>query len=211
MNYAVKRPETKAEPTQARAQARRKSILDAAYSFALEGNVENITTTSIARRAGIPVGSIYRYFDDRTHIIDQLYKAAYADVENNLIKAQENISTDWSIGKIIHYLLECFWQQARMHPTFRTLTRWANKHYSVWDVTPGTNGNLANMIEQALNLANVTINESRQAPATKTLVTTASILVDMAIEEDNEDCAAALINELAILLEAYVNTFSSNT
>lgn len=206
MSIALKRPEPRAVPKQVRAQERRSAILLAANSFVMEGLVEDVTTTNIAQRANIPVGSVYRYFDDRTHILDELYRSAFAEIESDLERAQANSETGWPIGKTIHHLLSHFWKTARAHPTFRVLTRWANQQYSLWDVTPGPNSNLATLIQQTLASSGIRIHPARQYAASKTLVTTASVLVDMSIEESNEEKAEALIKELAVLLEAYVNT-----
>ena len=175
----------------------------------LEGRVDHVTTTNIAQRASIPVGSVYRYFEDRTHILDQLYRTAYTDVENSMIEAQAAIDKEWPINKTIQYLLRHFWLQARAHPSFRVLTRWANQHYSMWDVMPGTSSNLTGMIKNALRTAGVNIDAEREPAATKTMVTAVSVLIDMLLEEDNEQTAAALMKELAVLLEAYIGTFSA--
>ena len=63
-------------PTQARAQATRRAILDATYAMLGEMEPEEISTVAIAGRAGVPVGSIYRYYANRTDIFRALAEQA---------------------------------------------------------------------------------------------------------------------------------------
>ncbi len=204
MTTAVARPEPKPEPTQARARARKQAILEAANSFVLTGNIEMVTTTSVARRAQVPVGSIYRYFDGRVDILDQLYRAAYDDIESSMTSIQKSMPANVPIPETIRHLLNIFVKTARSHPNFRTLTKWANKHYSMWDVTPGDGSNLAAFIEKILSDGGVAFAPERHTAATKTIVAIVSILVDQSLEEEDAKKAQALIDELVILLERYL-------
>jgi AcrR family transcriptional regulator len=63
-------------PVQRRSRERVEEILKAAAELLAEGGVEALTTRSLAERTGIPVASIYRYFDNRDAII-----SAYLDGE----------------------------------------------------------------------------------------------------------------------------------
>ena len=63
-------------PTQARAQATRRAILDATYAMLGEMEPEEISTVAIAGRAGVPVGSVYRYYANRTDIFRALAEQA---------------------------------------------------------------------------------------------------------------------------------------
>lgn len=204
MSNAIKRPEAKTAPTQARALARLNAILAAANSFILSGNIDMVTTTAVAKRAGIPVGSVYRYFEDRTHILDQLYRTAYAEVESRLMATQASIPPDQPLADTVRVLLQTFWREAREHPSFRTLTRWANQHYSMWAVMPAQGSSLAALIEKTLSDAGVRLPETRREAATKTMVSVISILADQSLEEGDEDKAQALIDELCLLLTRYL-------
>jgi AcrR family transcriptional regulator len=67
---------TRRVPVQRRSRERVEEILKAATELLAEGGVEALTTRSLAERTGIPVASIYRYFDNRDAII-----TAYLDGE----------------------------------------------------------------------------------------------------------------------------------
>ncbi|HSL58383.1 MAG TPA: TetR/AcrR family transcriptional regulator, partial [Acidimicrobiales bacterium] len=58
------------EPVQRRSRERVDAILAAATELLAEVEGTEITTTTIAARAGVPVGSLYEYFVDREAVID---------------------------------------------------------------------------------------------------------------------------------------------
>lgn len=67
---------TRREPVQKRSRERVEAILRAAEELLAEHGVEGLTTRSLASYSGIPVATIYRYFEDRDAII-----GAYLDRE----------------------------------------------------------------------------------------------------------------------------------
>jgi len=72
-------------PVQRRSRERLERILEAASELLAEGGVDALTTRSLAAHTGIPVASIYRYFDNRDAII-----AAYLDRELEAIEAAQS-------------------------------------------------------------------------------------------------------------------------
>jgi AcrR family transcriptional regulator len=73
---------TRREPVQKRSRERVEAIVKAAEELLAEGGVEALTTRSLASYSGIPVATIYRYFEDRDAII-----AAYLDRELRSIES----------------------------------------------------------------------------------------------------------------------------
>ncbi len=209
MARALSRRELKPPPKQARAREKQSVILKATEMLVLSGELESISTTSIAVKAGIPVGSIYRYFDDKEDILEQLYRKAYDEVEAEAAKAQADVAPGAVFADTIKPLLENFWHTARAHPSFVPLTRWANRHFSLWDVTPGPASSLSGLIDQLFTLTGVRLPRGREEAIMKSIVTTSSILIDQALEEDDESAAKQLLSELGQLLISYTQSFSS--
>lgn len=56
-------------PTQARSRARVEAILNAAGALLGEAGYDAVTTNMIAERAGVPVGSIYQFFETKDDIV----------------------------------------------------------------------------------------------------------------------------------------------
>lgn len=66
--------------------------MDAAANLIAEGGIGALTTGAVAKRAGIPVGTLYQYFADRDEIIAKL-------VDRHLETMNERIVADLSIVK----------------------------------------------------------------------------------------------------------------
>ncbi|MGY1941755.1 TetR/AcrR family transcriptional regulator, partial [Nocardia gipuzkoensis] len=59
-------------PTQQRAKETREQILDTAARLFGESGIAETSTNRIAAEAGLSIGTVYRYFPDRTAIVDEL-------------------------------------------------------------------------------------------------------------------------------------------
>lgn len=71
---------SKKSPVQRRSKETVRQILLAAAELFGEQGVANVTTNDIADRAGIPIGSVYSYFEDKNAIITSLAELYYSEV-----------------------------------------------------------------------------------------------------------------------------------
>ena len=191
-------------PKQARAKARIALILSTAETLLLDAGAGAVTTTAIAETAGIPVGSVYRYFDDKNDILWRLHSEALQHIQDAVTGALSVMEPGRGFKETLMPLLRIFWQTARTHPSFSALTRWANGQFSLRDTTPGVESNLGVIVIAGIKVAGVELPEARRDAILRTTVTTLSVLVDQAIEEDDEAIGEALIDELGHLLAAYI-------
>lgn len=79
------------KPVQRRSRARVQRILDAAEGLVATAGVEALTTREVARRAGIPIGTLYQYFADRDAIIGALIEGHIASMDSRLTAALEQL------------------------------------------------------------------------------------------------------------------------
>jgi len=63
MQETVARPLTRAQ------QARRQRVIDAAMSLGLEGGYEAVQMRDVAARADVAMGTVYRYFTSKDHLL----------------------------------------------------------------------------------------------------------------------------------------------
>ncbi len=84
---------TRKPPQQARAAAKRAIILDAAERLLETQAPGALTTRGIAQAAGVPVGSVYRYFRDADDLLRQLF----ARMNEGTLEALETADSkgDW--------------------------------------------------------------------------------------------------------------------
>jgi len=90
-------------PTQERALKRVADILDAAWDILNEEGDPGFSTTAIAKRAGVSVGSLYDYFPNRKHIaealIERLDELTSSSVEDVLLTSA-NASFEMVVSRL---------------------------------------------------------------------------------------------------------------
>ncbi|MEO1658121.1 MAG: TetR/AcrR family transcriptional regulator [Pseudomonadota bacterium] len=75
MSETISRP----PPRQARAEEKRAKILKAAEALLSERSPAEVTTKAVASHAGVPVGSVYRYFANADALLRALFEAFNAE------------------------------------------------------------------------------------------------------------------------------------
>jgi AcrR family transcriptional regulator len=70
------------KPSQTRGKERVRVILAASLELFKERGLEQVTTNDIVRRAGIPIGSLYRYYPNRDSIIAALVALYVEDISH---------------------------------------------------------------------------------------------------------------------------------
>lgn len=87
-------------PVQERSRQTVTRILDAAAAIADEQGVDAVTTRSIADRAGVSYPSLYRFFDDREAILDELLERHCAELDARCMEAEQT----WQITSVADLL-----------------------------------------------------------------------------------------------------------
>jgi AcrR family transcriptional regulator len=91
-------------PSQARAQATRDAILEAATQILSAQGLAGFNTNAVALRAGVSIGSLYQYFANKDALMAALIHAAQAQQLNSLLAAAaglENASLDQAVRMIV--------------------------------------------------------------------------------------------------------------
>jgi AcrR family transcriptional regulator len=74
------------KPQQKRSKQMVASLIDATAVCVIERGLEGTTTPHIAEKAGVSVGSLYQYFDDKEALIEALVEKLAADITQALHK-----------------------------------------------------------------------------------------------------------------------------
>lgn len=95
-------------PLQNRSRERVKLIIDSAEKLLIAVALPEITTSSIAKTAGIPVGSIYQYFKDRDAILLALGERVIADQDQKLERTFEEVSAHAHWRHVVKVVIRAF-------------------------------------------------------------------------------------------------------
>lgn len=105
------------KPKQKRSRERvEKILLAAADELARASTAEDMTTTNVARRSGIPVSTLYRYFSDRSAIIAALIDKETAEIDEvafERLAKLDNVSVGSALETIMYAHLEHFQEKRR--------------------------------------------------------------------------------------------------
>jgi AcrR family transcriptional regulator len=91
-------------PTQRRSAERFERLLDACAELLAEAGHEALTTRDVARRAGVPIGTLYQFFDGKAGL---LYELAMRNLEILIGRVHERLATEpvrtWADAAVLVY------------------------------------------------------------------------------------------------------------
>ena len=105
-------------PTQDRASAQVERILDAACLEVTERGYDGASTSSIAKRADIAVGSVYRYFPDKRALMQAVERRNQARYGEAVGRRLATVS-DWR--QAVDVTMDTFREMHRTDPGFRAV------------------------------------------------------------------------------------------
>jgi len=135
-------PTMRRAPVQARSQQRVKLLLDTTAELVGEVGIEGVTTGLLAERAGVSIGSVYRFFPDRISLMRALS-------ERNLERFVERFTTElderdldgWE--QAMDVIIDQFVNMHETEPGFRALRFGDVIDEQLLDGTQSNNGKLA--------------------------------------------------------------------
>jgi AcrR family transcriptional regulator len=196
-------------PIQARSREKLQRVLDAAdHVLALEG-AEAFSTTGLAAAAGIPVGSVYRYFPDKEAIVEALalrYWSDFEDLVAGVAETDEREPLDDPGGAILDSLAAGF----RARPGFRALWYGGLRTERVREVTRPTRTAIARSVERILSVHYPDAPAEARGGVAGMVVLAGDGLLREAFRLD-ADGDAALLAESKLMLEAYIEARLSPT
>src|SRR5690606_8775571 len=116
-------PSEQKPPLQARAVETRAALLRAVEEIVVESGAEAVTTTSVAERATMSVGSLYRYFKDRNALLLAAYDGTVARISTICAERLGELPPDTPAGEAAHQLLNIYLDTAETIPAHPGLLR----------------------------------------------------------------------------------------
>ncbi len=195
-------------PLQQRSRERVARILDATAKLIAQGGLEAVTTNGIARKAGLPVGTLYQFFPHREAVLQALIESQLASLDAPLrpLLAPGPLSLDQRVERVVDVLhrtyrrlpaLAHLMHAARGDPRVSPLSRANNEKVSGW-VVP-----LVHQYAPGVPPARA------RAVATAT-VEAADALLMAALREQRPARARALLDELKAMLRGYLRAVAGD-
>lgn len=190
-------------PTQARSRERLQRVLDAADRVLAAEGAPAFTTNRIADVAGVPVGSVYRYFPDKATIAEALavrYWAELADLVAAAADSDERARLADPVADVVAALAAGF----RARPGFLALWYGGLRTEQLRAATRGARDAISASIERILAVHWPHAPRELRATAARMLVLAGDGLLREAFRRDPAGDAVVLA-ESATMLSAYVS------
>jgi AcrR family transcriptional regulator len=134
-------------PIQARSRERLRRVLDAADTVLAAEGAGAFTTTRVATRAGVPIGSVYRFFPDKETIVEALAVRYWSDLEDlvaGVVEADAAEAVSDPVGAVLDVLVAGF----RARPGFLALWYGGLRTERVRDATRPTRVAIGRSVER---------------------------------------------------------------
>ncbi|HWJ36379.1 MAG TPA: TetR/AcrR family transcriptional regulator [Steroidobacteraceae bacterium] len=109
------------QPQQERSKARVETILDVALELIVKFGAENLAIREVARRAGVPIGSLYQYFPSKTAIIRELAKRNLERVASMLQGELDRLLVEYggrpTPAQAVNRVVDAYYTHYRDHPS----------------------------------------------------------------------------------------------
>lgn len=189
-------------PTQARSRERLRRVLDAADEVLASEGASAFTTNRIAAAAGVPIGSVYRFFEDKQAIVEALairYWSDFDDLVAGLAEADARDPFPDPAGAVLEALASGF----RARPGFLALWFGGLRSERVRDATRQARTAIASSIERIFATHRPDAPEEHRATAAAMVVLAGDGLLREAFRRDR-DGDPRLLAEGRVMLDAYI-------
>ena len=202
MNDEPFTPPLRNVPIQARSRERLRRVLDAADDLLVTEGADAFTTNRIASSAGIPVGSVYRYFGDKEAIVQALAVRYWSDFEDLVAAAADADELDPlpDPGAVV---LDALAAGFRARPGFLALWYGGLRTEQVRDATRPTRSAIARSVERILTVHWPDALEADRATCAAMVVLAGDGLLRDAFRRDPAGDPLVL-TEGKLMLDAYI-------
>ncbi len=184
-------------------------MLDAADEVLASGGSDAFTTTGIAQAAGIPVGSVYRYFPDKQAIVEALALSYWSDFED-LVAAVAEADEREPLEDPGRVVLDALAAGFRARPGFLTLWYGGLRTEEVRTAARPTRSAIARSIERMLKVHWPDAPEENRRIAAQMVVLAGDELLHEAFREDRHG-NDRLLAEAKVMLDAYLDVRLGST
>jgi AcrR family transcriptional regulator len=191
-------------PTQARSRERLLRVLDAADIVLAGEGPSAFTTTRVAQVAGIPVGSVYRYFPSKQALVEAMAVRYWSDFEDLVAAVAETDERD-PLSDPAGAVLETLAGGFRAHPGFLALWYGGLRTEQVRDATRPARSAIARSVYRILTVHWPWADADDRATVARMVVIAGDGLLREAFRVDR-DGDPELLEESKVMLRAYAQT-----
>jgi len=191
-------------PVQRRARDRVESVLDAAAALLEEKPIADITTEDIADRAGVPVGSVYHYFESKLSVLGELTRRTMARADAKTIAAITDATDITNASDLVDRAVDIALEAYRREPGYAHLLRQFRPTPEFAAIADDASKRVADAIASHPFFAEHAP-PGRGRLIARTVVEAANTMQRLAFEAEEPSEAVDYVAEMKALLTAYLD------
>ncbi len=200
--------ETWREPTQSRSRKRVEALLNAARALMVESGAFDLKMTDIAKRADVPVGSLYQFFPTRTALLARLFELEMQPIDEVLKQGLARVESSEAFLEGIAKTVRAHYQMVRERPCL----------YVIW-ASPGadpviaaadfrnTRANAVSMTDRFLELAPPGTDREAVLAASTLVCHIWGAVTRLCIMVEDEAEAERILVQYAHMIQGYFERF----
>ncbi len=194
------------KPLQLRSRERVELIIRATRKLATELEISEITTSLIATQAGVPVGSIYQYFENKNDVLLALGEELIEEQDQKLKNVFSDVSAHAHWRHVVRVVQNAFIQTIMEDSLFQRLNRslmWTKE----WaDINQNSTSKMVGVFSSYGLFAEKGLSPIETRNTVRIIVTMTNAVVRSAIELPTEEERKHLLEELPKMTTAYLAT-----
>lgn len=106
------------KPSQARSLHKIELMLEAAMQLLDVGDIESLTTNAVAAKAGVSIGTLYQYFDNKDALLDALADREMAVLSERVMltmRVDQPVAPGGRIRAIVQAVMQTYGGRKRVH------------------------------------------------------------------------------------------------
>ena len=205
--HARARLEPRKTPVQARSAASVSAIVEATVQVLLAVGKERLTTTRVAARAGVSVGTLYQYFPNKSALLQAVVKRHFSEI-TNAIEAVCEQQRGKSLPEMATALVTAF-LEAKMKDVSTSVALYSvSGDVDAARIVRQTGSRIGKAIAEMLETARERLTEDPQLVASMLKGTMAGVSRRLLESRSPEKGVDAVRRELIVLACAYLNASS---
>lgn len=188
-------------PLQARARERVERILQVTGKLLASHELDALSTAEIARRAGVPIGSVYHYFPSKEAILAELADRKLREVDGaSAERLQQDLARmGWraALERSVDAVVTAF----RSDPAYMTLWRITRSSPAFRSVASASDERFARALEVLPPFQDLP--PARRRLAVRAALRTANAFLDWILETDDPRRVPGMVREMKRALVAY--------
>lgn len=200
----------RAKPSQKRAEQNVEKILQVAADLISNGGVGNATTSVIAKKAGIPVGTVYRYFENKEAILSELASRYQAEKDREHASWLPKDAASLSIREYVSLWVDESQDNLRSNDVYRELMNLAVRLPDHYDLLRRSVHRWSARARDLAIFRNLDIADEDRESFLNVWLSAGTAAEEMLLMAESDEEFEALKQQMKVMLIAYLEAYSPN-